>query len=463
MTNERALVGLVDGFTEYASPTDVDYADVLTTGMVVLDTNVLLNLYRYHSETREALFRIVEALGPRLFIPHQVAAEYWANREGTIRTSAEATTKARDELSAHRARARQSIAAWANRVAPPPDTREQLDSALATAFDEAVAILDGFRDASLGAAALNTSADPVLARLVGLLEQRVGLPLSENDLASAREEADRRIAESVPPGFADSGKEGDARHGDFLVWRQMLDEAAARKCDVLLVTGDVKEDWWRQDRGEIRGPRLELSRELGRTAGVRLYMLQPASLLKRAIEALQVPIDEDSVRAAETVDRLTVERRLRRQGEGGRYLLDKLPDGRGGNYVEILLEMASIAEETPSVDAYVEEFQLRFPSITLKDVARRRIRVLESLGFVAVAGGRVSLTDLGRQFLEERSLELVQDTFMRRIAGAPEVADLASLRPRESLRADLRDDPPAGLSSTQAGLVLRWMEQLDLV
>src|SRR5690242_11422468 len=40
--------------------------------------------------------------------------------------------------------------------------------------------------------------------------------------------------------------------GDYLVWTQVLREARQRQCDVLLVTGDVKEDWWRRTpHGEL--------------------------------------------------------------------------------------------------------------------------------------------------------------------------------------------------------------------
>ncbi|MBK8078521.1 MAG: hypothetical protein IPK24_23980 [Kineosporiaceae bacterium] len=31
----------------------------------------------------------------------------------------------------------------------------------------------------------------------------------------------------------------------------MIREAKRRQCDVLLVTGDVKEDWWRRNAGKL--------------------------------------------------------------------------------------------------------------------------------------------------------------------------------------------------------------------
>jgi predicted nucleic acid-binding protein len=203
--------------------------------MVVVDTNVLLNLYRYHPVTREDLFRIIEALGERLFVPHQVASEFWANREATIRASTEETTQLRDALDGHRGRSLQAIATWAERVALPPATREQLAEFLARAYDEVAAQVDAFSSEGLGVSALDTNTDPVLQRVAVLLQDRIGPPLAAAALEEARAEAERRISEEVPPGYADSTKTGDSRHGDYLLWKELLIEAAERRVDVLLV------------------------------------------------------------------------------------------------------------------------------------------------------------------------------------------------------------------------------------
>ena len=405
MAAEDRYRGLGDGFVEYRTPSDEDYQVALREGLLVVDTNVLLNLYRYHPAAREDLIRILAAVGDRLFVPSQVALEFWRNREGTIRASAEQTSQLRTELDA-------------------------------------------------------TNADPVLERLESLLEGQVGSPLSAGDHEQAEAEAQRRIDHEEPPGYADGDKASDARFGDYLLWKQLLIEAASRGLDVLLVTGDVKEDWWRREAGETRGPRLELSRELNAAAGVRLFMLRPASLFALAERALNLEIREESVRAAETVDRLST----RFARVGGRHRIEKVPDGRRGSYLDTVVEMASLAEGSPSIDEYLDFFQQRFPSIGRRDVARRRTSgIVESLGLVEIHGGRVALTEVGQRLLEERTLEIVQDAFMERIAGAPEVRDLAVHTPLSALRADLRDDPPAGLTQTQAALVLRWLEQLDLI
>jgi hypothetical protein len=224
---------------------------------------------------------------------------------------------------------------------------------------------------------------------------------------------------------------------------------------VVLVTADVKEDWWRKTGGATRGPRLELSRELANACGTRLYMLRPASLFVLAESSLGVSIGPESVKAAESVDRMS---RVRRRGP-----IEKLPDGRGGAYLDIVIELVALADRSPTLDEYLESLQMQFPMITRKDEARRRMRSLETLELLEVVEKRVLLTKLGQQLLDERALSLLQDAFMRCVNGASEVRERASQTSLATLRSELRDSPPEGLSSTQGLLVLRWLEQLELV
>src|SRR6266496_4154148 len=101
--------------------------------------------------------------------------------------------------------------------------------------------------------------------------------------------------QASPPGYQDKGKGDDLAAGDYFVWTQLLEEATRRHSDVLLITGDVKEDWWRRERGQTRGPRLELVDELRNRCGGRLFMLRPESLLQHAKDVLDVAVSDASV------------------------------------------------------------------------------------------------------------------------------------------------------------------------
>ncbi|MGW7499712.1 PIN-like domain-containing protein [Streptomyces luteogriseus] len=74
---------MFDGFAEYRTPSVEDYQRLFSFGLVVVDTNVLLTLYRSNQRTREDLLTVLDRLRERLWVPHQVLAEFWRNREHT--------------------------------------------------------------------------------------------------------------------------------------------------------------------------------------------------------------------------------------------------------------------------------------------------------------------------------------------------------------------------------------------
>src|SRR5262245_34701342 len=52
--------------------------------MYVLDTNVLLNLYRVQAKSRSKLLYALKKSGPHLWCPNQVAREFLTSRAGVI-------------------------------------------------------------------------------------------------------------------------------------------------------------------------------------------------------------------------------------------------------------------------------------------------------------------------------------------------------------------------------------------
>jgi PIN like domain len=152
-------------------------------------------------------------------------------------------------------------------------------------------------------AARDTGTDRVLQELDRILRGHVGGALEPQAHKEAIAEGMRRVAAEVPPGYKDKDKDDEDASGDYLVWEEILREVERRQCDVLLVTADLKEDWWRKDHGQARGPRLELVEEMRRRAGVRLFMLRPDSLLLHARQVLEIEVRDQSVQDIERIDK----------------------------------------------------------------------------------------------------------------------------------------------------------------
>jgi hypothetical protein len=302
--------GMYDHFEGYRTPSLDDYRHVITEGIVVPDANVLLNLYRYTDQASSALLSALERLGSQLWVPHQVLHEFWQNRESVLRDPRD-TEKTTREMDDAKTKAVARFRTWANRVSLPTEESAAHVGALTAGFDAVIGGIRRFSDSFAPEAARDTSKDQILQRLEPILEGNVGAPLDSDPHEAAVAEGLRRVAERLPPGYRDKKKDDPGAAGDYLIWEQVLIEAERRGCDVLFVTGDVKDDWWREVDGEPRGPRVELVAELQARSGGRLFMLRPAALLSIARDVLAVDVTDESVENTDTVDRLVAERATR--------------------------------------------------------------------------------------------------------------------------------------------------------
>ncbi|EIV96187.1 PIN-like domain-containing protein [Frankia sp. QA3] len=262
---------------------------MLTTGMVVPDTNVLLNLYRYHPEARDNQLDVLTGLGERVWAPHQVIAEFWTQRNNVLRDP-RGTTATQNELHKLHDQAEKVIRTWTNRLSLDSAEATDLHKALAAGFNHVSEQIAAAHDRGMARYSIDSNLDPVVQRLGAILDGRVGPALPPDEHQAALKEGLRRVEQQIPPGYKDGAKKGTAPAGDYVLWKQIQVEAAARRCAVLFVTGDVKEDWWRLDQGLPIGPRPELVRELLDTAGCALFMVRPDELLRLAGEVLSVEV-----------------------------------------------------------------------------------------------------------------------------------------------------------------------------
>jgi hypothetical protein len=296
--------GIFDCADAYRTPTSGDYRRLFQAATVVIDTNVLLNLYRSNERTRTDTFAVLEQLRERLWIPHQVLSEFWRNRDlPSVRGH-------------HRAKARTACAALDKALRSLNDGAERwLKDVLLDTDDTAKGKINAYRDRIqrsveemkrfIESQAENdalegtesTHTDPVLRKLEPLLLGKVGEPMLPDDHVEAVAEAKKRADASMPPGYEDfSSKPDEQAAGDYIIWKQIIGEASATGRDVLLVTGDVKEDWWTLRVGNNPArPRSELRNELRKEAGVELYMMTPSQLLTEASGAFELQVDERSV------------------------------------------------------------------------------------------------------------------------------------------------------------------------
>lgn len=318
------VLGVWTGFEYYETPSEEAYDRAFAEALVVPDANVLLDFYRYGSATRTNLLAALQAADDRLYVPHRVLEEFWRNRESAVADRAIMNPPVIGELSDIHDKATQSFASWANRVALAEDQRSSAQAELRSAFECVKKIVEDFVGPEKRLRERDTQLDSILTSITELLENRAGSPLPPEEHSAALKEAARRTQLGEPPGYRDAKKRDDERvAGDYLVWKQSIDQAKSRGLDLLLVTSDAKEDWWHIVHGETRGPRVELQRELWMQCGQRLFMLRPSRLISLHQRALGKS-DPDIVRQLVRAEQAQENRQLAWTPEQVRLVLDEL-------------------------------------------------------------------------------------------------------------------------------------------
>lgn len=305
MPDGEGLHSLWDGFEIYDDRKSDQIEAALQSGIVALDTNILLHLYKCGSTARSQIFDVLEAVSSNLFMPAQVQAEFWRNRDDVIREVI--TTSSLAGLREAQKKALAEIKAWRRRTMSTTEA-DELAEDLEKAFRRVLTRVssdDGGRGINLKAALSSAHDDTILQRLLELFESRVGLPYDPDTFKAYVRQGRERFEQRIPPGYMDGNKQGQVEEGvgDYLVWEQLIDRASKTGKDVLFVTDDEKEDWWRLDvSGEPIAARIELIQEMRHRAGVNLYMLRRPDFLEMAGPLLGVIVDESTIDDVETPD-----------------------------------------------------------------------------------------------------------------------------------------------------------------
>ncbi len=233
--------------------------------------------------------------------------EFWRNRETTINDARSTSAKAAQEMTGHAVSAAQTLRTWANRVALSDEEFDSLRDRVTEIFDEVRKKINEVGEGEWQSITHDTNADPVITGLERALVGQVGAPFTAEEHVKLVEVGKRRVEQRIPPGYMDAKKDGDGAVGDFLVWEQLLREASGRRCDVLFVTADAKEVWWRRERGNNRGPRSELTAELRARGAGQLFLLSPKNFLEVAAPILPFSLRDGSVKDIERVERIESE------------------------------------------------------------------------------------------------------------------------------------------------------------
>ena len=287
-------------FIWYFRPNDDETKKIWADGLLTLDANVLLDLYRYHENTRNSILRSIEAFNGRIWLSHQTAEEYFRNRTKVIVGSSSGFKQAIDELGKLRKNQAASIEQLQSNRIISAEMVDNFNAELLKLIDQAEKDIGMARDGF----PKFLEEDTVLEQLLVHFDGKVGDAFSEEELKAAKLEGERRKKFKIPPGYMDEGKDGDRPYGDYFMWRQVLDHAKSQNRPMILVTSERKEDWWERPSGKTIGPRQELLKDVHDYTGQRVLVYQTDRFLQYAAELIGTKVDESAVEEIRAVDSL---------------------------------------------------------------------------------------------------------------------------------------------------------------
>lgn len=279
-----------------AGPEEVE--SIWSKGLLTLDANVLLDLYRYNAKTREDIQKAIGFFDNRVWLSAQAAREFIRNRT-TVIASADKTFRdanaaindlrkschgARDKLRGHRLVPREGLDEMASNIDAAIDAAAQKIREAQEAHPEYL------------------QEDPLLQWVMEKFDGRIGDEPTAEEWEEIRTIGEKRRISRTPPGYEDDDKEGDRKYGDYLLWRQILEHALSVDAPIILVTSERKEDWWEVLAGRTIGPRTELSEEAKIVSGQRVLIYQTDKFLQYALGKIGDEVDTSSVDDIREVD-----------------------------------------------------------------------------------------------------------------------------------------------------------------
>ena len=271
---------LVDGFEQHFK-TDFNAAlGKFDAGVIVFDTNVLLNVLRYSPTARRELLDAIKSVANRCIVPHQIALEYNRNRVQVVADRRKELDDLADKISNVRTSGRTITNTLRTRRMIPSENLEPLEKSVSQFFEALdEAHTEALEQYDLDPNTITGKIDEWTEELNEALSGRVAEPPSAEERRQDEEEAERRVAERVAPGFKDSP------NGDYLWWAETLraDETTGR--DIFIVSDDAaKGDWRFEERGMTLGPHEILVRD-AEAAGIASLTLLTTFEFLRLVEA----------------------------------------------------------------------------------------------------------------------------------------------------------------------------------
>lgn len=251
---QNTMKTMFKGYIDYDNE---EYNKIWEEALIVVDTNILLNFYRYSEDTRKELNKILNKLKKRLWIPYQVAKEYFNNRDKVMANSYNEYDKLIGKITAR-------INDAKNEIAQKKSKQLKCKDSICDILEQTLKNIETKLKEEMEEKNPKTKKSEIEEIILGLFDNCIGEKFEEKEYEKIKEEGLKRVKQQIPPGYKDSEKE---ENGDYYIFYAMIEKAKEQNKPVIFITDDVKEDWFNNIEGEKQGGRYELLNEFFNETG----------------------------------------------------------------------------------------------------------------------------------------------------------------------------------------------------
>ena len=255
--------------------------------MIVLDTNIILDLARYSLYTSKNILKIFNQCIGSIWIPNQVYEEYTKNKyhvfgelkkryssfeKNLLEIINESEKKIEKNLNG-------SYKYFSNKV---------LLQELSKKIEEFRDIIKSYKD-SVGIEYDEITSDSPkiiedIEHFINDLRKReqVGEKIGFKEKLEIIKEGELRYRYKLPPGFMDCEKDGIEKFGDLFVWKEILKLPSKNEVkNIIFITNDIKDDWWSKDKSGNLEMRSELRDEFNEVNKKTYINFMPMSTFQK--------------------------------------------------------------------------------------------------------------------------------------------------------------------------------------
>lgn len=258
------------GFEYYYRPNKEEVAIILQNGVIVFDTNILLDVFRVEKKASQTLLKVFEHLKDRVKLPYHVVEEYHSDYLVVLVKQKVYLQNAVTKLK----KKNKDLNSLINTEFP--DLSKYEKTIMQAALEKANNSVVNSYNKTIKHLQNEIQNDTMINKLSEIFSGTVLPPFSNEDLKKIFTDGVSRYNDQIPPGYRDVKKDkkgilksikdiglnDDSQNvfGDLVIWHEILRFANQNKVDVIFVSNDVKEDWLCEICHEKHGPRIELQK-----------------------------------------------------------------------------------------------------------------------------------------------------------------------------------------------------------